>query len=123
MQSHNPAHTRNERPSTPDPGPDTDTGVLEELDWQLAEDTGGKGIVLLHNDDVTPYDFVVGVMQTAFGFPWLKAVAVTQTAHTRGIALVGIYPLEEAKYKVGQAHAMARTEGYPLTLTIEPEET
>lgn len=78
--------------------------------------------VLLHNDDVTPYDFVVNVMRAVFDFSWPRAVAVTHTAHVRGIALVGVYPLEEAKYRVGQAHALARAEGYPLTLTIEPEE-
>lgn len=78
--------------------------------------------VLLHNDDVTPYDFVVEVMQSVFGLAWPQAVAVTQAAHVRGIALVGVYPLEEAKYKVGQAHGLARAEGFPLTLTIEQEE-
>ena len=78
--------------------------------------------VLLHNDDVTPYDFVVNVLRTVFGFSWPKAIAVTQAAHMRNIALVGVYPLEDAKYKVGQAHGLARAEGYPLTLSIEPEE-
>jgi len=96
--------------------------VATELEWTVAEDTGSKGKVMLHNDDLTPYDFVVNVMRHVFGFSWPKAAAVTHTAHVRGIALVGVYPLEEAKYKVGQAHALARVEGYPLTLTIEPEE-
>jgi len=78
--------------------------------------------VLLHNDDVTPYDFVVNVLRTVFGFSLPKAVVVTQAAHFKGIALVGVYPQEDAKYKVGQAHGLARAEGFPLTLTIEPAE-
>lgn len=78
--------------------------------------------VLLHNDDVTPFDFVMEVLQTVFGFNWAAAQDVTMTAHVRGIALVGVYPMEEAKYKVGQAHGMARAEGFPLTLTIEQDE-
>lgn len=78
--------------------------------------------VLLHNDDLTPYEFVVNVMRAAFGMSWPEATAVTETAHFKGIALVGIFPFEDAKYKVGQAHAMARVEGYPLTLTIETDE-
>ncbi|MEK6574959.1 MAG: ATP-dependent Clp protease adaptor ClpS [Chloroflexota bacterium] len=49
-------------------------------------------------------------------------MAVTHAAHVRGIALVGVYPFEEAKYRVGQAHSLARAEGYPLTLTVEPED-
>ncbi len=120
MQSQNSADTRNER--TPTPEPDTGTEVVEELEWQVAEDTGGKAIVYLHNDDVTPYDFVVNVMRTVFEFSWPKAIAVTHAAHVRGIALVGVYPFEDAKYRVGQAHSLARAEGYPLTLTVEPED-
>jgi ATP-dependent Clp protease adaptor protein ClpS len=78
--------------------------------------------VLLHNDDVTPFDFVMEVMQTVFGLNWVQAQDITMTAHVRGIALVGVYPMEEAKYKVGQAHGLARAEGFPLTLTIEQED-
>jgi ATP-dependent Clp protease adaptor protein ClpS len=95
-----------------------DVEVVEATETQLDPPTK----VLLHNDDVTPYEFVVQVMQTVFGFPWFQAVAVTQAAHFKGIALVGVYPLEEAKYKVGQAHGLARAEGFPLTLTIEQDE-
>ncbi len=65
---------------------------------------------------------MVNVLRAVFEFSWPRAVAVTQTAHVRGIAYVGTYPLEDAKYRVGQAHALARAEGYPLTLTIEPED-
>ena len=96
-----------------------DVELVEATETQL--DPPSK--VILHNDEVTPYDFVVNVMRTVFGFSWPTAVAVTHTAHLRGLALVGVYPLEDAKYKVGQAHGLARAEGYPLTLTIEPEET
>lgn len=93
---------------------------------KVAEDTEAQldppSRVLLHNDDVTPYDFVVNVMRTVFEFSWPKAIAVTHAAHVRGIALVGVYPFEDAKYRVGQAHSLARAEGYPLTLTVEPED-
>jgi len=79
--------------------------------------------VLLHNDDVTTMEFVVMVLRSIFELGWLEADRVMLEAHFRGLALVGVYPLEEAKYKVGQAHALARAEGFPLHLTIEPDES
>ncbi len=92
-----------------------------DLEWQVAESTGGNAKVLLHNDDVTPYDFVVRMLITVFEFSAIRAVSVTQRAHVTGTACVGTYSLENAKYRVGQAHAMARAAGYPLTLTVELE--
>ena len=102
--------------------PDTDTDVDVEVtsDEEVMIDPPFR--ILIHNDDVTPYDFVIHVLQSVFNFNLLKAVAVTQWAHVTGVAYVATYPLEQAKYLVGQAHGMARAEGYPLTFTIEPEE-
>ena len=77
--------------------------------------------VVIHNDDVTPYDFVILVLRTVFQLPAPDAEAVTWTAHTTGAAVVMVLPLEEAKHRVGKAHQAARALGYPLTLTIEPE--
>lgn len=98
---------------------ESDTEVKEEVIWEVAPTTGHNARVIIHNDDVTPYDFVVTVLMRIFEFALPRAVAITQKAHVSGQALVGIYPLEEAKYKVGQAHTSARAEGYPLSFTIE----
>ena len=117
MLSRNSTYPHNETAPTEAPSV-PDIQLIEDTEVQL--DPPSK--VLLHNDDVTPYDFVISVLRAAFGFSWPKAVAVTHTSHIKCIALVGVYPLEDAKYKVVQAHALARAEGYPLTLTIEPEE-
>ncbi|MBI5349683.1 MAG: ATP-dependent Clp protease adaptor ClpS [Chloroflexi bacterium] len=102
--------------------PDTDTDVEIEVapDEEVMLDPPYR--VLIHNDDFTPYDFVIHVLQSVFNFSLLKAVAITQRAHVTGVAYIATYPLEQAKYLVGQAHGMARAEGYPLTFTIEPEE-
>jgi len=77
--------------------------------------------VLVHNDDVTPYDFVLVVLVRFFGLQAADAERVTWTAHNSGTALVAILPLSEAQKRVGQAHFAASLEGYPLTFTIEPE--
>jgi ATP-dependent Clp protease adaptor protein ClpS len=77
--------------------------------------------VVVHNDDVTPYDFVIAVLQAIFRLSPPHAERVTWTAHTRGQAHVITLSHEEAKYRVGKAHGLARQAGYPLTFTVELE--
>lgn len=77
--------------------------------------------VLIHNDDVTPMDFVVHVLVSIFRKELQDAFETMLTAHNTGVALVAVMPLEQAELRVDQAHAMARTQKYPLTFTYEPE--
>jgi ATP-dependent Clp protease adaptor protein ClpS len=77
--------------------------------------------VLIHNDDVTPFDFVIAVLRSVFHLSGRDALAVTTRAHVTGLAYVMTLPYEEAKYRVGKAHGLARAAGYPLTFSLEPE--
>lgn len=77
--------------------------------------------IYIHNDDVTPYDFVVAILQRFFDLNPLEAEQVTYEAHVSGVAYVATLPKSEAEKRVGQAHFAAGLEGYPLTFTIEPE--
>ncbi|MEP7356142.1 MAG: ATP-dependent Clp protease adaptor ClpS [Anaerolineales bacterium] len=77
--------------------------------------------VLIHNDDVTPFEFVIAVLRAVFHLSGSDALAVTTRAHYRGIAYVMTLAFEEAKHRVGQAHGLARSAGFPLTFSIEPE--
>jgi ATP-dependent Clp protease adaptor protein ClpS len=77
--------------------------------------------VFIHNDDVTPYDFVITVLQRFFQLDVFQAEVVTFTAHSQGMAYVTTLPRPEAVSRVGKAHFAASLEGYPLTFTIEPE--
>lgn len=77
--------------------------------------------ILVHNDDVTPFEFVIAVLRVVFGLSGPVALTITTEAHYRGLAYVMTLPLEEAKYRVGKAHSLARSAGYPLTFTLEPE--
>jgi ATP-dependent Clp protease adaptor protein ClpS len=77
--------------------------------------------VIIHNDDVTPFDYVIAVLKAVFFFSGRDALAITTRAHLMGIAYVITLPYEEAKYRVGKAHGMARAAGYPLTFSLEPE--
>jgi len=78
--------------------------------------------VLIHNDDVTPFDFVIVILVRVFEITPVFAEHITYLAHNNGIALVTVLPKGEAERKVGKAHFAARLEGFPLTFSIEPED-
>jgi ATP-dependent Clp protease adaptor protein ClpS len=78
--------------------------------------------VLIHNDDVTPMDFVVHILRSVFQKPEEEAVQIMLTAHKTGIAHVVTLPLEQAEFRVDQAHSLARPRKFPLKLTYEPAE-
>ncbi len=78
--------------------------------------------VLVHNDPITPMDFVVHVLREIFEKNVPESIAIMLEAHQSGVALVAVLPLEQAEFRVDQAHSLARTAKYPLTFTYEPEE-
>lgn len=77
--------------------------------------------VIIHNDDVTPMDFVVHVLRTIFILLLPDAVKVMYMAHYRGEAVVQILPKSEAEKRINKAHFAAGLEGYPLHFSMEPE--
>ena len=76
--------------------------------------------VILHDDPVTAFDFVLGVLQKVFGKSHSEAYRITQEAHQTGSALVDVLPLEQAEFRCEQVRSLARPHGYPLTVTLEP---
>ncbi len=78
--------------------------------------------VMLHNDDFTPMEFVVAVLRTVFHKSENEAVAIMLHAHTRGMAVAGVYTFEVAEEKVKLTAHMAREHEYPLLATMEPED-
>jgi len=77
--------------------------------------------VLVHNDDVTTFEFVISVLVEIFKKEQNAALEIAALAHFNGLALVGVFPLEIAELRVDQAHSKARAAKYPLKLTYEPE--
>lgn len=75
--------------------------------------------VVLVNDDYTPAEYVVRVLQQELGLGWWKANWVMLKAHVSGRALVGLYPRTEAEAKVQAAIERARADGWPLLLSVE----
>lgn len=75
--------------------------------------------VLLLNDDFTPMDFVVNVLQTFFGMNREKATRVMLQVHTEGRGVCGIFPRDVAATKVEQVTNYARQHQHPLVCVME----
>jgi ATP-dependent Clp protease adaptor protein ClpS len=78
--------------------------------------------VILVNDDFTPRDFVVRVLKAEFRITEDQAYRIMITAHTKGSCVVAVFIKEIAETKATRATEMARTEGYLLLFTTEPED-
>lgn len=78
--------------------------------------------VLLLNDDFTPADYVVKVLEQEFGLGSAKATWIMLKAHVTGRAVVGHYPREEAEAKAQAAQQRAREDGWPLQFSIEDDD-
>ncbi len=77
--------------------------------------------VILLNDDFTPRDFVVKVLQRVFRMTEGEAEAVMITAHQQGACVVAVYTKEVAETKAQLATEAGEMRGYPLTFTTEKE--
>jgi ATP-dependent Clp protease adaptor protein ClpS len=77
--------------------------------------------VTIYNDDFTTMEFVVRVLTEVFFKSRTDAETLMMTVHKSDKAVVGIYTYDIAVSKVQKATQMARSEGFPLRLTYEPE--
>ena len=77
--------------------------------------------VIIHNDNVTPMDFVVHILKTCFYLSNPKAADIMLTAHVYGSAYVQTLAKTEAERRVNKAQAEASNAGYPLHFSMEPE--
>lgn len=78
--------------------------------------------VLLFNDDYTPREFVVRVLQAVFRMSEDQAYPVMMTAHRRGTCVVAVFAKDVAESKATEATDLGRREGFPLLFTAEPEQ-
>lgn len=84
-------------------------------------DQGPLYKVIIHNDDVTPMDFVIRILLRVFFVSGPAAVQIMFAAHHNGSAYVQTLPKAEAQERVNRAHFAAAAAGYPLRFTLEPE--
>lgn len=77
--------------------------------------------VLILNDDFTPMEFVVMVLERFFGMTHAQAFDLMLTVHKKGVAVVGVYSHEIAETKVAQVMDFAQRHQHPLQCTMEKE--
>ena len=78
--------------------------------------------VVLLNDDYTPMEFVVEVLEHFFSMTREKATQVMLAVHTQGKGVCGIYPRDIAETKAEQVNQAARDNGHPLLCEVEPSQ-
>jgi len=77
--------------------------------------------VLLFNDDYTPMEFVVNLLEQVFRKSPAEATQLMLTIHRSGLGVAGVYVLEVAETKVATVHQLAEERGHPLRAGVEKE--
>jgi ATP-dependent Clp protease adaptor protein ClpS len=114
-------------PEGPGPGDDTpekrdedrQTGILLKPRPRTKKPSMYK--VLLLNDDYTPMEFVVHILERFFSKNRQEATDIMLHVHRRGVGICGIYTYEVAETKVAQVMDFARANEQPLQCTMEKE--
>ena len=75
--------------------------------------------VVLINDDYTPMEFVVDILETVFAMERTRATQVMLEVHTKGKGICGVFNFEIAETKVAQVTAIAQQHQHPLLCTME----
>lgn len=75
--------------------------------------------VVLINDDYTPMEFVVDILESVFGMERTRATQVMLEVHTKGKGICGVFNYEIAETKVAQVMSIAQQHQHPLLCTME----
>ncbi len=107
----------------------------ENKDWEVQGDESVQTLVrpkektktpsfykvIIHNDDFTPRDFVVHVLQRFFAKNEQTATELMLQVHHKGFGVAGLYTHEIAETKAFQVNEFAKENNYPLKTTVEKE--
>ena len=97
----------------------TDVETIEREEVKLKRPK--KWAVILHNDDVTPMDFVIELLYRVFKLELSEATYLMLKVHTEGQGVAGVYPYEIAEQKYTEAKTMVKLSNMQLKLTLEEE--
>ena len=102
---------------------DDDIGTGVGLSEKVKEKTKKPSLykVLLLNDDYTPMEFVVHILQRFFSKPRQEAEEIMLHVHHRGVGVCGVFTYEVAETKVSQVMVFAKEHEHPLQCTMEKE--
>lgn len=108
----------NKTPDNDDDG-QSGTGLLVKPEAKTKKPSMYK--VLLLNDDYTPMEFVVHILQRFFRMTVEQATEVMLNVHNKGVGVCGVYSYEVAETKVNQVMSFAKQHEQPLQCTLEKE--
>jgi ATP-dependent Clp protease adaptor protein ClpS len=114
--------TMSDEDSTPDDGGDagkTERGLMLKTRPKAKKPSMYK--VLLLNDDYTPMEFVVHILESIFSKSRQEATDIMLHVHRRGVGICGVFTFEVAETKVAQVMDFARANEQPLQCTMEKE--
>lgn len=103
------------------PEQDDDGNLAVELDKPKLKRPPLYKVVLM-NDDYTPMEFVVDVLQIFFGLAREKATQIMLNVHTKGKAVCGVYTRDIAETKVAQVNDYSRQNQHPLLCVMEEDD-
>lgn len=109
----------NDQENGPGQGPGQGVGVVAKTAPKTKRPSLYK--VLLLNDDYTPQEFVVWLLQAVFKKDAEEAVRIMLHVHQSGIGVCGVYTYEIAETKVAQVMELSRRNQHPLQCTMERE--
>ena len=116
MQDHSPRMADNDRDDE-----DRDGGIGVKLETRTRTQRPPLYKVLILNDDYTPMEFVVHVLERFFGLTHAQAFELMLTVHKKGLAVVGVFSYEIAETKVALVMDFAQRHQHPLQCTMEKE--
>ena len=100
----------------------SDSDVLDKQKEETRPKRPPKVKVVLHNDDFTPFDFVIDILRDVLSKSTEEAVLLALAIHEVGRGVGGVYVKDIAEIKQMKIQTLAQKAGHPLRCTLEPEE-
>jgi len=97
------------------------TKVVDQVDIDIDTLSPGKYKVVFYNDDVTPMQFVIALLEHTFNHSTDDAKRITMQVHNEGTGIAGVYTYEIAEQKGVEATLISRQNGWPLVIKVEEE--
>jgi|SRR5210317_424769 len=98
-----------------------ETEVVIDEKIKIEDKIPSKYNVIMLNDNHTPIDFVIHILQTVFQHSQSSSENLTMQIHNEGSAVVGTYNYEIAEMKSNEVISLSRNNGFPLNVKIEIE--
>lgn len=98
----------------------SETNVIDKIEEKISISMPKSYKVILHNDNITTFDFVIYVLTKIFRRNLEDSIELTKTIHIQGYGIAGSpYTKEIAEQKVAETTRVARANGYPLVASFE----